>query len=197
MDSVRTALRLSSGGSVTLVYRRGREEMPADPDEIREAEAEGITFLFHRAPVRIEGSERVTGLTVHSVEFGPADPAGRRELLPVAGSETTLPCDTVIVAVGQKADLEGWDAGLGLHLTPQGWPEGPNPGFATAVEGVFAAGGRSVVYAMGSAMEAAQAIDAYLARRRGEEPYASRPDPLGGSEPFHLAAGYTAPIRVR
>jgi glutamate synthase (NADPH/NADH) small chain len=197
MDSVRTALRLSSGGSVTLVYRRGREEMPADPDEIREAEAEGITFLFHRAPVRIEGSERVTGLTVHSVEFGPADPAGRRELLPVAGSETTLPCDTVIVAVGQKADLEGWDAGLGLHLTPQGWPEGPNPGFATAVEGVFAAGGRSVVYAMGSAMEAAQAIDAYLARRRGEAPYASRPDPLGGSEPFHLAAGYTAPIRVR
>ncbi|MHB1435516.1 MAG: FAD-dependent oxidoreductase [Thermoplasmata archaeon] len=197
MDSVRSARRLSSGGEVTLVYRRGREEMPADPDEIREAEAEGIRFLFHRAPIRIEGPDRVSGLTVQTVEFGPPDPTGRRGLVPVAGSETTLPCDTVIVAVGQTADLEGWDAGLELKPTSQGGPEGTGPGFATALEGVFAAGGRSVVYAMGNAMEAASAMDEYLARQRGESPYPSRPDPLGGSEPFHLAAGYTAPIRAR
>ncbi|EQD49077.1 oxidoreductase, partial [mine drainage metagenome] len=192
----RSALRLSSGGPVTLVYRRGREEMPADPDEIREAEAEGIEFLFYRAPVRIEGSDRVSGLTVRTVNLGPPDPNGRRELVAVDGPETTLPCDTIIVAVGQIADLKGWDAGLDLQVNARGWPEGRGPGFATAVEGVFAAGGRSVVYAMGSAMEAAQAIDEYLSRRRGEPPYPARPDPLGGTEPFHLAPGYTAPIRA-
>ncbi|EQD68736.1 glutamate synthase (NADPH), homotetrameric, partial [mine drainage metagenome] len=91
MDSVRSALRLSSGGPVTLVYRRGREEMPADPDEIREAEAEGIEFLFYRAPVRIEGSDRVSGLTVRTVNLGPPDPNGRRELVASMGRRPRFP----------------------------------------------------------------------------------------------------------
>jgi glutamate synthase (NADPH) small chain len=195
MDSVRSALRESHGGRVTLVYRRGREEMPADPEEVHGAESEGIRFLFCRLPVRIEGDGHVTGLVVQSVELGPPDAGGRRSPSAVPGSETTLPCDTVIVAVGQRADLEGFDPALDLRLTTQGWPEGQRKGFETGVPGIFAAGGRSVVYAMGTATEAAEAIDAYLAAQRGEAPQA-RPDPFGGEGTYHLPAGYTTPIRL-
>ncbi len=194
MDSVRSALRKSGGGRVTLVYRRGRDEMPADPEEIHGAEHEGIRFLFQRAPVRIEGDGHVRGVVVQRIDLGPPDAGGRRAPVPVPGSEEVVPCDTVVVAVGQKADLEGIGAELDLKLTSQGWPEGKGPGFATSVPGVFAAGGKSVVYAMGSASDASIAIDAYLAAKRGEAPTV-RPDPLGGPESFHLPAGYTKPIR--
>jgi NADPH-dependent glutamate synthase beta subunit-like oxidoreductase len=194
MDSVRTALRESHGGHVTLVYRRTRQEMPADPEEIREAEHEGIRFLFLKAPLRIVGSAHAEGLEVQTMQLGPPDAGGRRSPVPVPGSEETIPCDTVVVAVGQKADLSGFGPELDLKLTSQGWPEGKKKGFETAVPGIFAAGGRSVVYAMGTSMEAADAIDAYLSAKRGETP-SPRPDPFGGVEKFHLPPGYTAPIR--
>jgi glutamate synthase (NADPH) small chain len=194
MDSVRTALRRSGGGSVTLVYRRGRDEMPADSEEIHGAEREGIRFLLQRSPVRVVGTSHVEGLVTEATELGPPDAGGRRSPVPVPGSETTTPCDTLIVAVGQQADLTGFGPELGLHRNPKGWPEGVGPGYATNVPGVFATGGRSVVYAMGAAMEVVVAIDAYLAAKRGEAP-SPRPDPFGGAEPFHLPPGYTKPIR--
>ncbi|HXQ48250.1 MAG TPA: FAD-dependent oxidoreductase [Thermoplasmata archaeon] len=195
MDSVRSALRKSHGGHVTLAYRRSRTEMPADPDEVHGAEQEGIRFVFQKAPVRIIGREHVEGIVVQSIELGPPDAGGRRSPVPVPGSEETIPCDTVIVAVGQKADLEGFGPQLELKLSSQGWPEGRGKGFETAVPGVFAAGGRSVVYAMGTATEAADAIDAYLSALRGE-PTGPRPDPFGGPVTFAKPAGYTTPIRV-
>lgn len=194
MDSIRSSLRLSQGGSVTLVYRRTKAEMPADPEELHGAEKEGIHFEFLRAPVRVVGSDHVEGLVVQRMELGAPDAKGRRVPIPVPNSEETIPCDTLIVAVGQKADLEGLGPELGLRLTSQGWPEGARPKFATEVPGIFAAGGRSVVYAMGAASEAAEAIDAYLCAKRGEAP-SPRPDPFGGAESFHLPPGYTTPIR--
>jgi len=100
----------------------------------------------------------------------------------------------VIVAVGQKADLTGFGPELDLKVTSQGWPEGKRAGFETAIPGIFAAGGRSVVYAMGAATDAANAIDAYLSAKRGEAATA-RPDPFGGKGTFKLPPGYTAPIR--
>jgi len=198
MDAVRSALRLSGKGDVTLVYRRGRTEMPADPEEIHGAEAEGIRFVFQKAPVRIVGNGHVEGLVVESIELGPPDAGGRRAPVAVANSEETIPCDTVIVAVGQKADLRGFGAPVDLKVTSQGWPEGKGPGFATAIPGLFAAGGRSVVYAMGSATQAAEAIDLYLATQRGEKLTAPppRPDPFGGTETYKLPPGYTQPIRM-
>ena len=194
MDAVRTALRTAPGASVTLVYRRDRDEMPADREEVHEAEAEHVRFLFLRAPVRIAGSAHVEGLVVRTVELGPPDASGRRSPMPVAGSETTIPCDTVLVAVGQRTDLDGFETGLDLHVTSQGWPEGKGAGHATSHPRVFAVGGKSVVYAMGAATDAVQALDRALREQRGE-PAAPRPDPLGGSEPSHLPAGYTKPIR--
>jgi NADPH-dependent glutamate synthase beta subunit-like oxidoreductase len=195
MDSVRSALRESHGGRVTLAYRRSRQEMPADPEEVHGAEQEGIRFLFQRAPLRIVGTDHVEGIVVQSIELGPPDAGGRRSPVPVPGSEETIPCDTVIVAVGQKADLEGFGPELDLKLSTQGWPEGRGKGFETAIPGVFAAGGRSVVYAMGTATEAADAIDLYLSAKRGEAT-GTRPDPFGGAGTFAKPAGYTTPIRV-
>ncbi len=194
MDSVRTALRRSPGAQVTLVYRRDREEMPADAEEVHGAETEGVRFLFRKAPVRIVGDGHVRGLVVQGVELGAPDSSGRRAPVPVPGSEETLECDTVIAAVGQTADLEGIGPDLDVRIAPGGWPEGKGPGFATSVPGVFAVGGRSVVYAMSAGTQAAEAVDAYLSRLRGRAP-TPRPDPFGGSEPAGLPAGYTKPIR--
>jgi glutamate synthase (NADPH) small chain len=131
---------------------------------------------------------------VQRVELGPPDAGGRRTPAPVPGSEETLPCDTVVVAVGQRADLTGMDDALDLKITSMGWPEGKGEGFATGVPGIFAAGGRSVVYAMGNAKSAADAIDAYLCAKRGE-PSGPRPNAFGTGDPFHFPAGYTEPIR--
>jgi glutamate synthase (NADPH) small chain len=194
MDSVRTALRMAPGANVTLVYRRDRKEMPADAAEIHEAEQERIRFLFLRAPVEIVGRERVEGLVVRSVELGPPDSGGRRSPVPVAGSEATIPCDTVLIAVGQRTDLTGIPADLDLKVTSQGWPEGKGPSHATANPRVFAVGGKSVVYAMGAGKEAVDELDRRLREARSEAP-APRPDPFGGDQPFHLPAGYTKPIR--
>ena len=195
MDSVRSAVRLSNRGRVTLLYRRSRKEMPADPEEVHGAESEGIRFEFQKVPLRIVGERSVEGIEIQSTELGPPDAGGRRSPVPVPGSETILPCDTVIVAVGQQADLVGFGPDLELKITSQGWPQGKGQGFATGVPGIFAAGGRSVVYAMGAAMEVADAIDAYLSKKRNEAS-APRPDSFGGAQPFHLPPGNNTPIRV-
>lgn len=194
MDSIRSAVRLSPTHDVTLVYRRSRQEMPADPEELHGAEQEGVRFLFQKAPVRIVGNGRVSGLVVQAMELGAPDASGRSAPIPVPGSEETVPCDSLVIAVGQKADLRGFDAALDLRIAGGGWPEGKRPGFETGVEGVFAAGGRSVVYAMGAATDAAIAVDQYLCAKKGTTP-APRPDPFGGPTPYVLPAGYTKPIR--
>ena len=78
MDSIRSSLRLSNGGHVSLYYRRSREEMPADPEEVHGAMAEGIEFVFQKAPLRIVGSGHAEGVVFQSIELGPPDAGGRR-----------------------------------------------------------------------------------------------------------------------
>ncbi len=193
MDAVRSAVRLTPGGEVTLVYRRTRERMPADPEELKGAEEEGIHFLFERAPVRVMGTDHVEGLVVQRMEPGPVGAGALPGLVAVPGSEETIPCDTLIVAVGQQADLTGIEPGLDLKWSRGGWAEGKGEDHSTAIPGVFAAGGKSVVYAMAAGTRAAEAVDRWLRAKRSEAP-APRPDPFGGSTPFHLTAGYTKPL---
>jgi hypothetical protein len=83
-------------------------------------------------------------------------------------------------------------AELDLQVTPGGWPVGPHSDWMTDVEGVFAAGGKSVVYAMAAGTRAAEAIDAYLQRKNGRAPI-PRSDPLGGQTPAALPDGYGGP----
>jgi len=110
IDAARTSLR-AGASEVTIVYRRGRNEMPANPVEIVAAEEERIGFRFLTAPNRLEVEDgRVRGLEVLRMELGEPDPSGRRRPSPVEGSEELLSCDLVVEAVGQMPDLDFLDA---------------------------------------------------------------------------------------
>lgn len=121
IDCARTALRLGAD-EVSIAYRRSRAEMPANPEEIHEAEEEGIKMLFLTAPVSFSGSGRQLTMNCVKMRLGEPDASGRRRPEPVPGSETALPADSVIAAIGQKVRWDGFDAD-GLKLTKWGTPE--------------------------------------------------------------------------
>jgi 2-oxoacid:acceptor oxidoreductase gamma subunit (pyruvate/2-ketoisovalerate family) len=104
IDAARSAFRLGAA-EVRIVYRRTRDEMPAIAEEIDEAIDEGIAIDFLCAPVRIEPGDRQHCLVCRRMELGEPDAGGRRRPLPVGGSDFEIPCDRVIVALGQKPDL--------------------------------------------------------------------------------------------
>ncbi|MGI0067088.1 MAG: FAD-dependent oxidoreductase, partial [Thermoplasmata archaeon] len=189
LDAARSARRLSGGGDVSLVYRRGPEDMKATAEEKEGGEIEGIRYVFFRSPKSIVGTERVEGLVVERTEHGPPDASGRRPLRVIPDSQETIECDMIIVAVGEVADVSDMGTQYDFKFASMGWPEGKLEGWMTGVEGVFATGGRSVVHAMGAGERAATAIDEYLAKKHGRsaEP---RPDPFGGPVPPSLPSGY-------
>ena len=194
VDAVRSSLRLSPHAHVTMAYRRTRTESPAGEEELRETEPEGIEFRWLLSPARILGTDRVRGIVFDRMELAPPDESGRRSIRPVPNAQETIDCDTVILAVGEKADLAGFPPELRLAIGTKGWPEGSRPDTMTAVEGIFAAGGRSVVHAMAAGTRAAEGIDAYLARQDGRPPV-PRPHPLGeGSPPPWIPKGYSGPV---
>jgi NADPH-dependent glutamate synthase beta subunit-like oxidoreductase len=192
MDAARSAARMDEGGNVTVIYRKQKQDMPADDEEVGGGEIEGVHFLFERSPTQILGTDRVTGIVLQRMQAGPPDAKGRPTSVPVAGSEETIPCDTVIVAVGETADIAGLPKELNLSLSAHPWPQGAKEGWMTDVEGVFASGGKSVVYAMAAGTAAAAAIDAYIAKKKGRA-VAPRPNPFGGPEPDPLPVGYGGP----
>jgi NADPH-dependent glutamate synthase beta subunit-like oxidoreductase len=106
IDCTRNLLRLGAR-KVHLVYRRTRKEMPANPVEVEAAEAEGVELMFLSAPVRVIGDNQgnVTHLEYLRMELGEPDASGRRRPVPVEGSETLLPTDMVISAIGQAPDV--------------------------------------------------------------------------------------------
>ncbi len=193
LDAARSCQRLASdGGSVTVAYRRGPEEMSADEEEVTGGLYEGVHLLYHRAPVRILGTGHVEGIVLQQTAVGPPDAKGRPTTVPVPGTEETVACDTVVVAAGEKADVSGLPAELHLNLSAHPWPQGAKEDWMTDVEGVFAAGGKSVVYAMAAGTRAAEAIDAYIAKKKGRTP-TPRPNALGGPAPPRFPPGYGGP----
>jgi len=106
IDAARSSLRLGAE-KVTIVYRRSRDEMPANPAEIIAAEEEGIEFMFLSAPNRVlNGTGCVSGVEIQRMELGEPDPSGRRRPIPVEGALDTIDCDMVIEAVGQFPDVQ-------------------------------------------------------------------------------------------
>ena len=106
IDAARTSLR-AGAESVTIVYRRSRDEMPANPVEIVAAEEEGIQFRFLCAPNRfITADDNLTGLEVLGMELGEPDSSGRRRPVPVKGTEEVIPCELLVEAVGQMPNLD-------------------------------------------------------------------------------------------
>ncbi|NIR16155.1 MAG: FAD-dependent oxidoreductase, partial [Desulfobacterales bacterium] len=105
MDAARTALR-EGAKAVCILYRRSREEMPANPWEVKEAESEGVKIRFLTSPRKILGKKgQVTAIECVRTELGELDESGRRRPRPIEGSEFVEECDMVMVAIGEKPDL--------------------------------------------------------------------------------------------
>ena len=165
IDAVRTAVRLGAK-NVTLVYRRTEKEMPAEPDEIFDAKAEGVNFRFLAAPIRILNENgKVTGLEVQNMELGAPDESGRRQPVAIEGSTDVIKCDTVISAIGQRVSFDCIDS---VELTKKSTISVDEKTFMTSVEGVFAAGdvinkGPDIaVRAIAGGKYAARSIDCYI-----------------------------------
>ena len=104
IDCARTARRL--GADVTVCYRRTEAEMPAIPDEVDEARAEGVAFQFLVAPQRLRSVDgQVTGMELQRMRLGEPDDDGRRRPEPVDGATTDMNVDSVVLAVGERPDL--------------------------------------------------------------------------------------------
>lgn len=162
MDSARTALRM--GANVKLVYRRGREEMPARREEINHAEEEGVEFLLLANPVEIIGDEQGNVKAVKCIEMqlGEPDASGRRSPIPVEGSEFTVDCDEVIVALGTTPNPIIKRSMPSLETTKKGTIVADENGL-TNIPRLYAGGdamtgAATVILAMGAGKRSAQAI---------------------------------------
>lgn len=168
VDVARIARRLGAR-EVSVLYRRGKAEMPAYPHEVAEARAEGVRFEWLTAPVRFVGEERLLEIECQRMRLGEPDGDGRARPQPVPGSEFAIGVDTAIKAVGQqpRAGLLGWIDGLKLRdgrveVDPQTAQTG-NPRYFAGGDVVNA--GATVVEAVRWAKLAARGIDAYLETR--------------------------------
>ena len=174
IDCVRTLVRKGCE-KVYLVYRRTRNEMPANDIEIVAAEEEGIEFVFLASPNRVVGDdeERVTGLEYLKMELGEPDASGRRRPVAIEGSETVLDVDMIITAIGQSPAAEF--RGKGDRMDDISWTrwntfEVDPATHQTNVPYIFAAGDAAtgpalVVDAIGGGRKAARSIDLFLTGR--------------------------------
>lgn len=181
MDACRTAVRLGAK-EVYVVYRRTRNEMPADKLEIDEAEEEGVTYKFLTNPISFNGENgKVKSITLQVMELGEPDASGRRRPVPVEGKTEDIAVDSVIMAIGQKLVTDDVKE---LELTDRGNIKADIDTFMTNIDGVFAIGdatnkGASIaIEAIGEADRCVKAVDAYI---NGEDietrvPYISRRD---------------------
>lgn len=171
LDAARTALRCGAQ-EVTIAYRRTRAEMPADQREIEDAQREGINLIFLTAPksFRPGGDGRVAGLECQKMKLGKRDSSGRPAPEPVPGSEFVIPCDAVIVTIGQVPDATSLGERLGIETTKWGTLKADPLTLETGLTGVFAGGdcvtGPDVVInAELAGKRAAKSIDRWINHR--------------------------------
>lgn len=176
IDAARSALRFGAK-EVFLIYRRTREEMPANEEEIREAEEEGIKMIYLAAPQRIIAENgRVKALVCQRMQLGDFDVSGRRRPVPMPNSDLAIEVDTVIPAIGYQPDLSGLPWHEGFRVSEGGTLAVDPVTLFTGVPGVFAGGDlvtgpSTVVEAMAQGYRAAVSIDKYL---RGHDPSQNR-----------------------
>lgn len=164
MDVARTAVRLGAE-TVQVLYRRTKDEMPAEKIEILEAEEEGVEFTFLVAPVEIIGDgSRAKAIRCQKMKLGEPDASGRRSPKPIPGEEVTIEADLFISAIGQKVNASSIKE---LEVTKWGTiVVNPNT-FETNVEGVFsggeaATGPKIAIEAIAQGNNAAKVINSYL-----------------------------------
>ena len=163
MDAARCARRL--GGEVSIVYRRGMEELPARAEEVEHAQEEGIVFRTLTNPTAINGDAEgnAVSMTCIRMELGEPDASGRRRPVEVAGSEHDLPVDCVIMALGTTPNPLIKSTTSGLEVNRKGGIVVTEDGL-TSRAGVYAGGdavtgAATVILAMGAGKTAAKGID--------------------------------------
>lgn len=168
IDSARTAIRHDSCDEVTLLYRRTRAEMPAYEEEIEEAIEEGVIIqpLVSPKQVIVENG-KVVGLECIRNVLGEMDEGGRRRPVPVEGSEFIVELDTLIVAIGESAEIDFLGDFEGIEFNSNGTVVTDSEVFATTVPGVFAGGDvrtnpNTVIDAMQAGKVAADMIEKYI-----------------------------------
>ena len=169
MDCSRTSVR-QGAAEVTLVYRRDMKDMPA-AFEVHEAIEEGVTAIFQAGPTRVitDAKGNVTGVEFIRMRPGAPDASGRRRPEPAPGTEFTIPCDRVLLAIGQGPELDWLDApgNQGPQQTKQRRLKADAVTFETSRPGVFGTGdvrigAATVVQAVAEGRRAAYAVDAHL-----------------------------------
>ncbi len=166
MDCARSALR-SDADSVNLLFRFSRDLMEANAHEIVDAENEGVKMHCLVSPMKFIGENgQLTGIQVQDVTLK-MNPAGPPDCIPVDGTVRVIPCDTVILAVGQAADLDKIVEADGLEKTRFGTIDGNEETLETNIPGVFAGGDcfsgpRLLVDAVASGRYAARSIHYYV-----------------------------------
>ncbi|MCP4756036.1 MAG: FAD-dependent oxidoreductase [Proteobacteria bacterium] len=170
VDTARAAVRLGAD-RVTVVYRRGLEEMTADRDEVNQACDEGVEIEFLTVPVGfVVSKDRITGLKCVGTELVKFLGVRRKRPVIVEGTERVMEADTVIAAVGQLPDADEIAGGFSSKVGPKAFSKLNDGSMVSGLEGVFAAGDfvngpTSVVEAMASGRKAAGAVDEYLAKK--------------------------------
>jgi glutamate synthase (NADPH/NADH) small chain len=190
MDAVRTARRLGATDA-TIVYRRGRDELPARAEEVHHAEQEGVAFELQVAPVEVLGDDEgwVRGLRCVRMALGEPDASGRSRPVPVPDSDFELPCDLVVVAIGTRSNPLLTSGTPNMRVNERGYIETDDDGM-TSLPGVFAGGdivrgAATVILAMGDGKRAVAAIDRWL----NDSPNAA---PDSDTEPAPAAAAAPA-----
>ena len=169
MDSARVARRLGAA-SVTVAYRRSREQMPAHHVEAADAEKEGVGFRLLVAPAEVLGDATgaVSSLRCTEMRLGAPDASGRKSVEPIPGSSVTIAADIIIAAIGMAPDTTMF--GGRMAVEQNGRLAANRFSCQTAVEHVFAAGDAvngptDITRAVGEGRKAAHQIDAWLNER--------------------------------
>lgn len=186
MDAARTAWRVAKTSEVFVIYRRTKDQMPADKQEIDELLLEGIKIKELMDPKRvIIENGKVTGLECIKMELGEKDLSGRPKPIPIEGSEEIIPLDNVIISIGQDVVLDFLE-GTDIVLERSGRPKVDPETFRTSIENVYAGGDAvrgpsSVVRAVGDGKKVAQSIilkETGFPRKRSHEIKTDRIDML-------------------
>jgi len=167
VDCARACLRLGSK-KVDMLYRRSRTEMPAIPEEVEEAEKEGVNIHFLVAPSKVEiQAGHVTGITCVKMALGQPDASGRRRPMPIAESELIVETDMIISAIGAQPDLTFFAEDEKALVVRENLLNVDPKTMATRLSGVFAGGDvttgpASVIEALAAGRKAARSIGRYL-----------------------------------
>jgi glutamate synthase (NADPH/NADH) small chain len=167
MDSARTALRLGAE-TVTIVYRRSMEQLPARREEVHHAQEEGIIFKLLTNPIMFIGNEngKIKEMEVIQMRLGELDSSGRARPIPLEKSEFRIKTDLVVIAIGNNANPLLTSTYPELKLNKWGNIEVDENGKTNLVDiyagGDIVSGAATVISAMGAGRRAAKAIDEFL-----------------------------------